>query len=183
MDGVKGSDCFTWGVRQAERMIKSDSEITTMVNYRYIENEFALSDEGIHLLRSGYNFDTIRFSEVKRVKIANGVGVRNPLIVMILGFLFIGFSLFQTFWVYELFNDPTVHHIAIESIIVIVFPFFVGIYMLYVSVKKELLLIIETQRKIKKLPISSFKSNGKLPEVEKFLNERLCMNVGYSFLN
>ena len=144
-----------------------------MFQYKYTSNDFALSDEGVHLLRNGFNYKTINFDEVKQVSIKKAVAVKNPILSLIFGIFFVFLSIIQFFRVYLLFQDPTASNIYIESIVVAVLPLFVGLYMVYVSFKKELLLLVATESRTTKLSVKAFQTQGKLEEVEAFISEKL----------
>jgi hypothetical protein len=99
------------------------------------------------------------------------------LLSLLIGLAFIALSLLQSYRVYQQFHDPTVHKIYIESIVVVVLPLLVGAYMIYVALKKELLLVVKTGQKTRKLSVKGLLVSGKLPQAEQFLSEKLASYV------
>lgn len=144
-----------------------------MANYDIVSNDFALSDEGIHLLRNRFNYRTINFYEVQKATFTKAVDTRNPVFTIIAGVLLIAFAVYQAIGVFEDFNDPTVHHIYIQSILLPVLPILTGFYCIYISIKKVPLLIIVLDEEKYKLSLQGFISAGRLEVVEKYLKEKL----------
>lgn len=58
------------------------------IHYVFKTREFAISDLGFHLLRSGYCHKTVPFSGIKEVQIERGFEIHNWLVILILGLLF-----------------------------------------------------------------------------------------------
>jgi hypothetical protein len=58
-----------------------------MVYYLFRTREFGVSDVGIHLLRSSFNYQTIHWDDITSVRIEKGREVRNWGIVFLLGML------------------------------------------------------------------------------------------------
>ena len=56
-----------------------------MTSYNFKTREFAVSDVGIHLLRSGYNYQTVPFSHIKQIIIEKGKETPNWIGVFLLG--------------------------------------------------------------------------------------------------
>jgi hypothetical protein len=56
-----------------------------MATYLFETSEFGVSDSGIHLLRSGFNYQTIRWTEINSIKIEKGKELHNWAIILMLG--------------------------------------------------------------------------------------------------
>lgn len=56
-----------------------------MPQYLFTTDEFALSETGIHLLRSRFNYQTIPLREIKSMRIAKGKETHNWWLVLIIG--------------------------------------------------------------------------------------------------
>ena len=56
-----------------------------MDNYYFESREFGVSDKGIHLLRSGFNYETIEFSQVDSLTIGRGKELNNWLAILVIG--------------------------------------------------------------------------------------------------
>jgi hypothetical protein len=145
----------------------------TMSEYKFRDADFALSEEGLHLLRSGYNYRTISYRNIENVTFRNASAVRSPFWAVLIGLAFVGLSLLQSYRVFQQFQDPTVHQIYVEAIVVVILPSFIGVYLLYVALKKELLLIVTVGKTRRKLSVKGLRAKGKLAEMEQFLSEKL----------
>lgn len=93
-----------------------------MSQYQFQSEDFGLSDNGVHLLRSQFNFKTIRYEEVKRATIERSSEIKNAALILLLGILLASFAFYQARWVIELFTTPSTTTIHIESIVLPVIP-------------------------------------------------------------
>lgn len=145
--------------------------------YSFESTDFALSDKGIHLLRSGYNYKTIEYNMVDKATIKRGAEINNVNLCLVIGICLFGFAIMQTRLVINLFNDPSVTKIYIESIVLPVLPGLVGIYFVYIAVKKGIVLIIETGSKEYKLRLRDFIKDNTKEKVIKYLTEKLSYKI------
>lgn len=144
-----------------------------MSNYTFETGRFALSDEGIHLLRSGYNYKTLAYPDIRKAVLKKGVAIKNWLLVLLLGIGLISFAVYQAAHLYHLFMDPTVHRVSIESIILPVLPLILGNYCIYVSLKRTTILKVKYRGGKVKLPLSELFSTTEAIGVTAFLQEKL----------
>ncbi len=144
-----------------------------MNTYDFEATDFALSIQGVHLLRSGFNYKTIEYVDIDRATIKRTREIKNVFFSMIFGFFLLAFAILQTLNVTNAFNNPNVHTIYIESIILPLFPGLLGIYLVYIANKKGLILIIETGRKSQKLRLRTFVKNKNTYHLRNYLNARL----------
>src|SRR5687768_12019242 len=105
---------------------------TTINKYDFELTDFALSDDGIHLLRSGFNYKTIPYDHLDNALITRGAESKNSLFSLVIGIALLFFSVSKCISLYHDFSDPTVHRIYIESILFPLFPALVGFYLIYI---------------------------------------------------
>ena len=148
-----------------------------MNTYDFESTDFALSMQGVHLLRSGFSYKTIDYPDIDKATIKRTREIKNVTLSMTFGFLLLGFAILQTLYVINIFNDPNVHTIYIESIILPLFPGLVGIYLTYIANKKGLILIIETGHKCQKLRLGDFVKNKTTNQLRNYLNTRLSYRL------
>src|ERR1700760_3241222 len=99
-----------------------------MNNYDFTSKDFALSAEGVHLLRSnGFNYKTISFYDVQKATFKRAPDPNNVWLMLIAGVVLILLAIFQTLDIYWKINDSSIHHIYRESIAAIVLLFLTGI--------------------------------------------------------
>jgi hypothetical protein len=144
-----------------------------MTTYQTQSKDFALSDDGVHLLRNGFNYQTISYNDIHKAAFTMAVETKNVALMLGFGTLLIAFSLYNTIGVFENFNDPLVHRIYVESIVLPVLPFLLGLYCIYISVKKVPTLLIELNNKKHKLSIQEFVKHQHVGELESYLKVKL----------
>ncbi len=106
-----------------------------MITYDIESKDFALSQQGIHLLRNRFNYKTITFYDIDKATFTRASDTKNIVLALIAGILLIVFAIYQTIGVFQDFHDPEVHRIYIESIVLPVLPLLVGLYCIYIAVK------------------------------------------------
>jgi len=144
-----------------------------MNNYDIQSKDFALSPQGVHLLRNRFNYKTINYYDIHKATFARAVETKNVALTLIVGILFIAFAVYNTIGVYQNFYDPTVHRIYIESIALPVLPVLLGIYCIYIAVKKVPSLIIELENQKHKLSIQDIYKAGQMQGLEIYLKDKL----------
>jgi len=115
-------------------------------SYLFQSRYFAISAQGIHLLRSGYNYKTVTFSEVSSMEVRKGHELKNWVFVMIIGILLAGYALFDIFQIYQLFNNPTIHRVYIERMLIPIFPLALGLYSIWIASRKSWILLVKSKQ-------------------------------------
>jgi len=142
-----------------------------MTLYKFETNQFGLSEESIHLLRSGFNYRTIEFSSLKSILLSKGRQVNNWLIFLIFGLTLCSFGLFTTIKViYEYFFANNFHHFYVEQFVIGVLPLFAGVFSIYHSLKIGPVLLISTQNRTIRLPIEELKKKSQIDDLIYFLS-------------
>ena len=100
------------------------------MDYLFETNEFGLSNDSFHLLRSGYNFKTYSNKDIGSLSIENGKQINNWILVLI------AFAIFYSVKLFHIMNDDQSRTIYVEQIVIPVLPFLVGMYCIYASFKK-----------------------------------------------
>ena len=150
----------------------STNQTIAASNYTFETPEFGLSDSGLHLLRSGYNYQTIDYNDIREATLKRAVAVKNGLLVLAIGLALIVVAVYQAAHVYNLFTAPEAHTVYIESIALPVLPLLLGNYCIYVSLKKTTVLQVSYSGGSIKLPL---KSNAHHPQTDPMatLQEKL----------
>jgi hypothetical protein len=150
---------------------RRQAPIESIMNpYKFQTAELGISNTGIHLLRSNFNYKTIEFSTIDEIRIQKGRQVNNWAIALLFGVALISVALYVLYHVlYEYFVGTQVHRFYITQFIFPVLPLFAGVYCLFVSLKTGMVLTITSNNKIKNLPIETLKKTKKLEELIAFL--------------
>ncbi|MGB3849294.1 MAG: hypothetical protein WA958_04955 [Tunicatimonas sp.] len=147
-------------------------------SYHFETEEFGLSDEGVHLLRSRYNYDTIAYQQIMNVRIEKDKELNNWLAILIIGIGFLVFSVYYAIKMYLAIQGNHVRTIYIEYLLVPVIPFMLGGYCVYAATRSSKVLKIRTTKdKRKKLSLASVEKQGTIDEFVTFITGKLTGKV------
>jgi hypothetical protein len=140
--------------------------------YHFQTEEFGISDEGIHLFRSGYNYETILYPDIQQVRVYRGKELNNWLVILLigLGICISGILLTYRFSqvIFEDNGDPSRYRSGLVALI----PIFGGFF-IYNSFRTGVMLQIDTLTKTKRLPLREISKAGVLKEFQFFLFDKL----------
>jgi hypothetical protein len=142
-------------------------------NYTFETAGFGLSDQGLHLLRSGYNYKTLANHDIRGVTLKRGVAIKNGLLILASGIALITFSVYQAIHVYNTFMDPNVHAMYIETIVLPVLPLILGNYCIYISLKRTTILQVRYKGGKIKLPLKNIVNQDQAYQLASHLQEKL----------
>jgi nucleoid-associated protein YejK len=142
-------------------------------NYTFETPEFGLSDSGLHLLRSGYNFKTIDYCDIQEATLKRAVAVKNGLLVLAMGIALIVVAVYQAAHVYNLFTDPAAHTVYLESIVLPVLPLLLGNYCIYIALKKTTVLQVSHSGGRTRLSLKGIVDNRQAEQFVSFLQGKL----------
>lgn len=149
-----------------------------MTSYKLETDQFGLSETGLHLLRSRFNYETIEYSSMDQITIDRGRQVANWLIVLIVGLVLFclgGYILIKV--IYEYFFADNYHLFYVEQFILPVIPLMLGAFSIYHSLKSGPVLKITINNKTKHYPIGELKKKSQIKELVTFLsNNTLTKN-------
>jgi hypothetical protein len=149
-----------------------------MNNYYFETKEFGVSDNGIHLLRSRFNYETIEFNQVANLTIERGKELNNWLAILLVGLALISFSAYYIVRLFSIIDNDEVNVIYIEQILVPLIPLMIGGYCLYSSTRNGTILRLRTTKnKTDKFPLKEFEKDDKLRSFQDFLKEKLNTKV------
>ena len=144
-----------------------------MNKYYFKTSEFGVSDNGLHLLRSGFNYKTISYLDIKRAGIVKGKELNNWLIIFLIGLVILLAGLFLTIRVIDLLMTDQVTRGRWRLGYLCLMPIGGG-YFIYQSFQTGLLLKLElTDNKTIKFPLKDIVKDGRLGEFEKLFKEKL----------
>ena len=101
--------------------------MTHETTYTYEAEKFAVSDNGLHLLRNRFNYETILWNTIESIEVRDGKDLRNWLWVLFVGVVLAGYAIYDVFHILFIFNDPNVHRIYVERLVVPVIPLSLGL--------------------------------------------------------
>jgi hypothetical protein len=144
-----------------------------MTNYLFKTSEFGLTAEGIHLLRSGFNYQTIRFSEIYSIEIKRGKELNNWLVIFVIGMILllpgvyvsVGFVLSFLFEGFDL---------RASRLLLLLFIPVVGAYFIFTSLRTGLMLCVKYGAdKSDRFPLRKISQKNELTEFRNYLKNNL----------
>ena len=145
-----------------------------MTNYHFEAREFGVSDRGIHLLRSRFNYETIEFNQVDSLTIEKGKELNNWIAILTIGLALVSFSVWYSLRLFNIIDNNEVNVIYIEEILVPLIPFMLGGYCLYSSTRTgKILRVKTTKNRTHKFPLKELEKDNKVRSLEEFLSETL----------
>ncbi len=154
-----------------------------MKHYKFSTREFGISDTGIHLLRSNFNYRTINFKDITSLEIGRGRLIRNWLFVFIFGLSLIAFSIYYAFGLIDVFNDPSVKRIYIEELLVPFLPALLGGFCIYSASKKGIVMKIQHNGKKSSYSLEGIIKNNQYDEFVDYLVYTVKVYSKLKFIN
>lgn len=140
-----------------------------MKHYKFYTKEFGISDTGIHLLRSSFNYRTINFKDITSLEIVRGKLIRNWIFVFIFGISLLAFSIYYAYVLIDVLNDPSIRRIYIEELMVPVLPALLGGLCIYSSSRKGIVIKIEHNGKRSSYPLEDIIKNNQYEDFVDYL--------------
>ncbi len=149
-----------------------------MNSYQFETSQFGISDQGIHLLRNRFNFQTITFSQVDSLVIEKGRALKHWPIILLLGIGMVAFAVFYSVALVNLLSDEFGPKLDIYEVIVPLMPFLLGWVCIYFSLKMETIMKVGgPQIREKRLSLAELEKAGRLEEFRIYMNGKLGINL------
>lgn len=143
-----------------------------MSKYKFTTREFAVSNEGFHLLRSGYNYKTIAFADVQSMMIGRGKQISNWLMALLFGIALISVGLYVLVYACYAFYLGKVT-VYVEQFAFAAIPVFIGAYSLFMALKKGAIIELTMANKKESFPIDEWRKSGQLEALDHFLENHV----------
>jgi hypothetical protein len=144
-----------------------------MTPYIYHTREFALSHEGIHLLRSGFNYNSIPFSDIKRMRIEKGREIHNWILIFIIGAVLIIVGIAISINVIKILIRGDLSIKGAKMILLFFIPI-VGAFFVYNSLQTGIVLKIDFSDGTKDMfPLKEIAKQKRLNDFTTFLRNKL----------
>jgi hypothetical protein len=148
-----------------------------MNNYLFQSSEFAVSDNGIHLLRSGFNYRTIRWGEVDSIKIRKGKELHNSWIILLLGSILLAVGAYLTIRTIDILMHKEYAGRYIKMLLFLLIPF-IGIYLLNNSMRTGIIMSVNYAASKKEMfPLTEIIQQNRLNEFKSLMTAKLGTRV------
>jgi hypothetical protein len=137
--------------------------------YKFETGQFGISESGIHLLRSGYNYETIAFDTLEEIRIKKGRQISNWGLALLFGAVCTVVGLFVAYRVlHEWFLGNNIRTFYVQQFVFPIFPLLLGIYSIVVSLKIDFVIVVKINGKQKSFPAGKLKYQ--IIEISEFFN-------------
>lgn len=140
--------------------------------YKFETEHFAVSDTGVHLLRSRFNYETIGFETIKAVDIKGGKELKNWRWVLFIGVALIAFVVFDLYQIYQLFISDGTFVIYVERLLIPLFPLLVGGYSIIISLRSTVVFTFKTDKKSYYLSLRELVKDNSLERFRQFVEDK-----------
>ena len=147
--------------------------------YKFSTREFGVSNEGIHWLRSGYNYKTIAFTDVRSITIGKGKQISNWIVALLFGILLVCVGLYVLFYACNALYAGTVRVFYPEQFAFAAIPLFIGTYSLFMSLKKGIIIELGTDTGKTAFPLEELRKNGQLEAFINFLEHHALTSTKF----
>ncbi|MBT1707044.1 hypothetical protein KK062_02360 [Fulvivirgaceae bacterium PWU5] len=149
-----------------------------MSKYYFETREFGVSDQGIHLLRSRYNYKTIDFNQVAKITIERGKELNNWIAILVLGIALTSFALYYAVGMFNFLTYGISGRVSIQEILVPVIPFLMGAYCLYSSTRNGIVMRVRTiEDTHERFPLKELDQRQELTPFQQLLKEKASTKV------
>ena len=148
-----------------------------MNNYLFQSTEFAVSDNGIHLLRSGFNYKTIRWGEVDSIKIRKGKELNNSWIIFLFGLIVLTTGAYLTIRTVDILVHKEHAERYIKMLLFLLIPV-IGVYFVYNSMRTGIIMSVNySAHKKEMFPLNEIIRQNRLNEFKSLMTVKLGTRV------
>ena len=148
-----------------------------MNNYLFQSTKFAVSDNGIHLLRSGFNYKTIRWNEVDSIKIRKGKELNNSWIVFLLGLILLTVVAFLTIRTVDILVNEEYAEQYVKMLLFLIIAF-IGVYFVHNSMRTGTIMRVNyAAHKKEMFPLNEIIQQNRLNEFKSLMTAKLGTRV------
>lgn len=140
--------------------------------YTYEAEKFAVSENGLHLLRNRFNYETILWNTIETVEVRNGKDLRNWLWVLFVGVALAGYAIYDIFYILFIFNDPKTHVIYAERLVLPVIPLSLGLYSIFIALRNTRVMVIKGTTKTYSLSLRYLIKSSQYSEFISFMQKK-----------
>ncbi|MBL0745219.1 hypothetical protein [Chryseolinea lacunae] len=148
-----------------------------MSHYLLETGEFGITDHGIHLLRSGFNYKTIRWSQINAMRFEKRKELYNWWIILLIGTILVGVGTYLSFRTFDILANKEHAERYVKMMLFLLIPC-VGIYFIYNSLRTGIVVnITYASSKKEMFPLRKLISENRLTEFKSFATEKLGAKV------
>lgn len=144
-----------------------------MTKYYFKTNQFGLTDKGIHLLRNGFNYETIEFSQIKKAEIRKANELNNWIVILIIGLVLLTPGVYMAVRIIDAILNGDVSTRSARMVLFLFIPL-IGGYFIYTSLQTGTVLEINYGRNKKsKFSLRKISDNREIEDFKSLMKNRL----------
>lgn len=148
-----------------------------MTNYLFQSREFAISDNGIHLLRSGFNYETISWNQVNSIKIKQGKELHNWWLILSLGLILLVAGAYLTARTIDILVHKEQAERYVKMLLFLLIPC-IGNYFVYNSLRTGTVMSINyAVDRTDMVPLSEIIKQNRFNEFKSLMTAKLGTRV------
>jgi hypothetical protein len=140
--------------------------------YTYEAEKFAVSEEGLHLLRNRFNYETISWNTIASLEVRDGKDLKNWLWVLFVGVVLTVYAIYDIYHILFIFNDPNVHRIYVERLVLPVIPLSLGVYSIFIALRNTRVMVIKGASKTYFLSLRYLIKSSQYSEFITFMQKK-----------
>lgn len=139
--------------------------------YTFQTTQFGINDEGLYLLRNRFNYKSYDRHQVVSFELKQGKEYSNWKVLIALGIALIIFAIYYSLGLLEFFNQSNGGRIYIEELLVPFLPTCIGLYLLFISFKNTINLIVVIKNEKLQLSLKELIHAGQLEGFKDYLEK------------
>ena len=144
-----------------------------MGHYYFKTNEFGVTDRGIHLLRSGFNYETIDFAQIHKLEIETGKELNNWLAILVIGLILLAPGIYFAINVINVLVHGDISPYGARIALLLFIPL-VGVYFIYASLQTGTILKLYYGRdKKNKFPLRQIVREKRMDDFKLLMRDKL----------
>jgi hypothetical protein len=144
-----------------------------MAKYLFQTSELGISDTGIHLLRSGFDYRTIKWKEINAASIEKGKELHNWWIIFILGAVLLLGGIYLTLRTIDILLHKEHPERFVKMLLFLLIPG-IGIYFIYTSLRTGIVLKINYDGYKKDMfPLKDIIKENRIEAFRSLINEKI----------
>jgi len=141
-----------------------------MSNYLFETPNIGLTDQGIHLLRNRFNYETIEYNSIEKIELLKGKQSKHWILSIIIGIALLAFGIQSCYHIInEYFFQNNYRIFYIEQFALPVLPTIIGVILIISSFKSGLVIKIYHSNKVLRFAIQEIVKQGQLEPFKSFL--------------
>ena len=137
--------------------------------YTFQAEKFGLTDDSLHLLRNGFNYETIHLHAIESIEVRDGKDLKNWLWVLFVGLALTIYALMDIFQILFILNDENTHRIYVERLVMPIIPLSLGVYSIFIALRNTRVMVVKVSGKTYYLSLRYIVKNRQFIEFTGYL--------------